>query len=73
MHNKRLFYVVALELGMTTALLGLLQTARAAPDDLFAKLDGSDTACTQANDDAGPARQVMLSVRRSSLITKKKE
>ena len=49
MHTKRLGYVVALALGLTTALLGLLQTARAAPDDLlFAKPDGSGTTCTQA-------------------------
>ena len=49
MQTKRLFWVVVLGLGLTLALLGLLQTARAAPDNLFAKPDGSDTACTQVN------------------------
>ena len=49
MQIKRLFYVVALGLGLTLALLGLLQTARAAPGDLFAKSDGSGTTCSQAN------------------------
>jgi parallel beta-helix repeat protein len=47
MQAKRLLWIVALGLGL--ALLGLLQTARAAPDDLFAKPDGSGIACTQAN------------------------
>ena len=49
MQTKRLGYVVALGLVLILALLGLLQTARAAPDDLFAKPDGSGIVCTQAN------------------------
>ena len=57
MRTQRLFYVLALGLGLALALLlalsiverGLLQTARAAPGDLFAKPGGSGTACTQAN------------------------
>jgi hypothetical protein len=40
---------LALGLGLTLCLLALLKTAHAAPDDLFAKSDGSGAACTQAN------------------------
>jgi|GEM_PF-5998379 len=49
MQTKRLGYVVALGLWLVLALLGLPQTTRAAPDDMFAKPDGSGTAYTQAN------------------------
>ena len=48
----------ALGLGLTLCLLALLKTAHAAPDDLFAKSDGSGAACTQAN--PAPCKQRYL-------------
>ena len=48
MRIQRLFYVFALGVGLTLGLLALLQTAYAAPDDLFAAPSGSGTDCNQA-------------------------